>query len=286
MRLRRVITWCAAVATSTIGLTTCSVAVSSVAPTLAADGSIGSGGSGEGLIWAGVQFSTSMPSSSTSSQYIWRTLTTYDANLGSDTYITKVVDGIRYRLYERIGPDERTLVWVPVLESAQLARQAAVQVRGLLPKPRLRMAPPADAGVVKVATWLWLDSSNWVPISVYAWIPTDSGPIWARTTATPVGLTFSTQDDGTPSGTRRGSVNCLGPGQVWQPRDGDDAVSSCMYTYRHSSTSRPNGVFTGTVGVRWRVAWTSNVGSGGALPNEVITTPVTVRVDELQALVD
>jgi YebC/PmpR family DNA-binding regulatory protein len=74
--------------------------------------------------------------------------------------------------------------------------------------------------------------------------------------------------------------------QAHQQRDGDDAVSSCMYTYRHSSTSRPNGVFTGTVGVRWRVAWTSNVGSGGALPNEVITTPVTVRVDELQALVD
>lgn len=280
MRIRRLNRWFA-VAGAVIGLTTCSGSSS-----WAADGSIGSGGSGEGLIWAGVQFSSSMPSSGTSSQYTWRTLTTYDMNLGYDTYITKVVDGIRYRLYERIGPDGRSLVWVPIVEGSQLARQAAVQVRSLLPKPQLRMAPPADAGVVKVGTWLWLDSSNWVPVSVYAWVPTDAGPIWARTTATPVGLLFSTQDDATPSGTRRGSVSCLGPGQVWQPSNGDEAASSCMYTYRHASTGRPNGVFTATIAVRWRVAWTSNVGSGGSLPNEVIAVPVSVRVDELQALVD
>lgn len=281
MRFRSMIRWCAVVVGTWSVITT--------APgnlIHAADGSIGSGGSGEGLIWAGVQFSSSMPSSGTSSQYMWRTLTTYDMRLGYDTYITKMVGGIRYRLYERIGPDGRNLVWVPTVEGNQLARQAAVQVRSLLPKPRLRMAPPADAGVVKVGTWLWLDASNWVPISVYAWIPTQTGPIWARTTATPIGLTFSTQDDPTPSGSRRGSVSCLGPGQVWQPRDGDEGTSSCMYTYRHASTSRPNGVFAGTVAVRWRVAWTSNVGSGGSLPNEVISTPVSVRVDELQALVD
>ena len=281
MRFRWVIGWCAVVLGTTIGTSTCSLS-----SLRAADGAIGSGGSGEGLIWAGVQFSTSMPSSGTSSQYTWRTKTTYDMNLGYDTYITKVVDGIRYRLYERIGPDGTKLVWLPIVESSQLAQQAAVQVRSLLPKPRLRMAPPAEAGVVTVSTWLWLDSFNWVPVSVYAWVPTESGPIWARTTATPVGFTFSTQDDGTPSGSRRGTASCSGPGQVWQPRNGDDATSPCMYTYRHSSTSRTNGVFTGTVAVRWRVAWTSNAGSGGSLPNEVISTPVTVRVDELQALVD
>ena len=282
MRIRSVIAvWWLSTGVA-LGLTTCSVA-----PVEAADGSIGSGGSGEGLIWAGVQFSTSQPSSTSSSQYTWRTLTTYDMNLGSDTYITKVVNGIRYRLYERIAQDgSRTLVWVPMVETRQLARQAAVQVRSLLPAPRLRMAPPADAGVVKVGTWIWLDAANWVPVSVYAWVPTETGPIWARTTATPTTMTFSTQDDGTPTGTRRGSVTCRGPGRVWQPSDGDDAVSNCMYTYRHASTSRPEGVFAATVSVTWRIAWTSNAGSGGSLPNEVLTAPVAVTVDEIQALVD
>lgn len=269
---------CCAVA---VGLTTCSTT-----PVGAADGSIGSGGSGEGVIWAGVQFSSSQPSATSSSQYTWRTLTTYDANLGRDTYITKVVDGIRYRLYERIAEDgSSTLVWVPMVTSTQLARQAAVQVRSLLPVPRLRMAPPSDAGVVTVGTWIWLDATNWVPVSVYAWIPTETGPVWARTTATPVVLNFATEDDGTPTGTRRGSVSCRGPGRVWQPSDGDDAVSACMYTYRHASTSRPTGVFAATVSVQWRIVWTSNAGAGGTLPNETISAPVSVTVDELQALV-
>lgn len=269
--------WCAVA----VGVSTCSTA-----PVDAADGTIGSGGSGDGMIWAGVQYTRSQPSSGSSSEYTWRTLTTYDANLGRDTYITKVVDGIRYRLYERIARDgSSTLVWVPMVGTSQLARQAAVQVRSLLPSPRLRMAPPADAGVVKVGTWIWLDAANWVPVSVYAWIPTEAGVVWARTTATPVMLAFSTEDDGTPSGTRRGSVNCRGPGRVWRPTDGDDAVSACMYTYRHSSTGRPQGVFAATVSVQWRVVWTSNTGSGGTLPNEIISAPVTVTVDELQALV-
>lgn len=277
MRLRDLICCCAVA----VGATTCSAV-----PVEAADGTIGSGGSGEGLIWAGVQYSRTQPSSGSSSEYTWRTLTTYDMNLGQDTYITKVVDGIRYRLYERIARDgTRTLVWVPMVETAQLARQAAVQVRSLLPSPRLRMAPPADAGVVKVGTWIWLDAVNWVPVSVYAWIPTDTGTVWARTTATPVVLSFSTEDDGTPSGTRRGSVSCRGPGRVWRPSDGDDAVSACMYTYRHSSTGRPDGVFAATVSVQWRIVWTSNVGTGGTLPNEIVSAPVRVTVDELQALV-
>lgn len=277
MRIRELI-WCCAVV---VGVSTCSVD-----PIGAADGSIGSGGSGEGIIWAGVQISRTQPSSGTTSQYVWRTLTTYDASLGRDTYITKVVDGIRYRLYERIGTDgSRTLVWVPMVGTSQLARQAAVQVRSLLPAPRLRMAPPADAGVVKVGTWIWLDAANWMPVSVYAWIPTDTGPIWARTTATPVTLNFSTEDDGTPTGVRRGTISCRGPGRVWMPSDGDDAVTACMYTYRHSSASRANGAFAATVSVRWRIVWTSNAGSGGTLPNETVSAPVSVTVDELQALV-
>lgn len=244
------------------------------------------GGVNEGVIFAGVQTSSSMPTQGASSPYIWKKLVTYDAGIGLTTNISKVVDGIRYFLYERIGPDSRDLVWVAQATPRQLAQRAAVTVRSRLARPKVSMAPPPDAGVVNVSSWLWIDPVLWVPVSVFAWIPGDSGPIWARTTATPVSITFTTQDDGTASGSRTGRVTCTGPGRRWQSSDGDNARSGCMYTYRHSSISRPTGRFDARLDVQWRVSWTSSGGGGGSLPAEQTTTSMTVRVDELQALVD
>lgn len=244
------------------------------------------GGVVDGVIFAGVETSMSMPSQGTSSTYVWRKLVTHDAGLGRSGNISKVVDGIRYFLYERIGPEGSDLVWVAQASPRQLAQRAAVTVRSRLARPKVSMAPPADAGVVNASSWLWIDPALWVPVSAFAWIPGDSGPIWARTTATPVSITFTTQDDGSATGSKSGRVTCTGPGRQWQPSDGDEARSGCMYTYRHSSVSRPNGRFDARVEVQWRVTWTSSTGSGGSLPAERTTTPMSVRVDELQALVD
>lgn len=245
-----------------------------------------SGGVVDGVIFAGVQTSMTMPTQETSSTYVWRKLVTHDAGIGRSGNITKIVDGIRYFLYERIGENGRDLVWVAQATPRQLAQRAAVTVRSRLARPSVSMAPPPDAGVVNASSWLWIDPVLWVPVSAFAWIPGDSGPIWARTTATPVSIMFSTLDDGSATGTRRGSVTCTGPGRPWRPEFGDESRSGCMYTYRHSSVSRSKGVFDATVTVQWRISWTSSTGSGGSLPAERTTTPLSVRVDELQALVD
>lgn len=246
----------------------------------------GSGGVIDGVIFAGVQISTTAPTQGSSSTYIWRRAQTHDAGIGRTRNISKIVDGIRYHLYERIGPDGTVLVWVAQATPRQLAQRAAVTVRSRLQRPVVSMAPPRDAGVVNASTWLWIDPTLWVPVSAFAWIPGDAGPIWARTTATPIAMTFTTRDDGTSGGTKSGSVTCTGPGQPWLPSLGDDARSGCMYAYRHSSVSRPGGVFDARVDVQWRISWTSNTGSGGSLPMERTTTSIAVRVDELQALVE
>ncbi len=250
----------------------------------AADTSIG--GVVDGVIFAGVQTSMSMPTQATSSTYVWRKLVTHDAGIGRSGNISKIVDGIRYSLYERIGPDGSDLVWVAQASPRQLARRAAVTVRSRLARPSVSMAPAPDAGVVNASSWLWIDPALWVPVSAFAWIPGDSGPIWARTTATPVAMTFTTEDDGSTVGAKTGTVTCNGPGRKWLPEYGDEAPSGCMYTYRHSSVSRPNGTFEAKVDVQWRISWTSNSGEGGSLPPERTTTQMSIRVDELQALVE
>lgn len=244
------------------------------------------GGVVDGVIFAGVQTSLSAPTQATSSTYVWRKLVTHDAGIGRSGNISKLVDGIRYFLYERIGPNGSDLVWVAQATPRQLAQRAAVTVRSRLAAPKVSMAPPPDAGVVNASSWLWIDPALWVPVSAFAWIPGDSGPVWARTTATPVSITFTTQDDGSAAGSKTGSVTCSGPGRQWRTQDGDNARSGCMYTYRHSSVSRPNGTFDARVDVQWRISWTSNTGNGGSLPTERTTARMTVRVDELQALVD
>jgi hypothetical protein len=251
---------------------------------LAADA--GTGGVVDGVIFAGVQTSMSLPTQGTSSTYTWRRLTTHDAGIGRSGNISKVVDGIRYFLYERIGPDGTVLVWVAQATPRQLAQRAAVTVRSRLARPTVSMAPPPETGVVNASTWLWVDPALWVPVSAFAWIPGDTGPIWARTTATPVSIRFTSQDDGTTAGSRTGTVTCSGPGRAWQESLGDEARSQCAYTYQHSSVSRPGGVFEASVDVQWRISWTSNTGGGGSLPTERTTTRLSVRVDELQALVD
>lgn len=244
------------------------------------------GGVVDGVIFAGVQTSMTMPTQGTSSTYVWRRVVTHDAGIGRSGNISKIVDGIRYLLYERIGPDSRDLVWVAQATPRQLAQRAAITVRSRLARPKISMAPSPEAGVVNASSWLWIDPVLWVPVSAFAWIPGDSGPMWARTTATPVSITFTTQDDGSASGSKTGSVTCNGPGRPWQQSMGDDVRSGCSYTYRHSSVSRPSGVFDAAIDVQWRISWTSNTGAGGSLPVERTRSQMSVRVDELQALVD
>lgn len=254
---------------------------------MAADGSTGSGGSSSGTIWAGVQTGTP-PSSLNGAGTVcrWSPETAYDSTTGtgSRTPITMRLNGLRYRLFNRTCGSRRRLVWIPQVSPRQLASQSSLLVYGKLPRPGFRFAPSIDDSVVKVGTWFWTDPNAWKPVTATAWIPTPNGIIWTRTTATPITMRFDT-DDAVHIGGGRGSASCFGPGLPWSPMVGDQIASPCTYTFHHASTSRPGGRFPAVMSTTWAITWTSNVGAGGVLPPYTNSTPVTVRVRELQALV-
>ena len=245
-----------------------------------------SGGSSGGVIWSGVQSGTPPTGgSSGGSSCTWRMLVTFDSSIGRTTNISRVVDGIRYDLYERRCGSVFADVWIPRLSPSQVARSAALLVQARLPNPTVSFAPSSASMVVNVPNWYWVDASWWTPVTATAWIPTAFGPLWARTTATPVRLNIVTQDDGSPLGNELGSSSCVGPGWAWDVSLGDEAVSPCMYEYRHASTSRSSGAFLGLIGVEWRISWTSSTGAGGTLPSHTTSSFFVNRVVELQALV-
>lgn len=244
------------------------------------------GGAGGDTLWAGVQTGTPPSGGGADGNGCrWTWATIYDSRIGSSTFITKVLNGVTYDLYERHCPSGMTLVWVPRISGATLARHASALVAARLPLPSIGMAPTADHAVVDVATWLWADAAWWQPVSATAWVPGLFGPVWARTTATPVRITFITQDDGTSGGGSLGSTVCEGRGVEWRFEYGDEAGSSCSYTYRHSSAHRPNGVFVALVVVEWETHFSSSTGAAGVLPPLQSSMFMTVTVDELQALV-
>lgn len=275
----RVVRW---VAVSTLAV---AMSMASMSGRVDAIDGAGSGGAADGTIWAGVQTGTP-PIEGSASTCTWTMEGGYDSSTGesSDAPITMTMNGIEYILYTRTCSGWSTVVWVPQLDPAQLAQQASVLVRGRLSSPAVHFAPPADAGVVTVPTWIWADRSWWKPVSATAWLPTPSGVIWARATATPVRMTFSTEDS-LRDGDGRRSVVCDGPGEEWDRSIGDDGTSNCSYTYRHASTSHASGRFDASVAVDWEISWQSNVGSGGRLPGYTTSTSLRLTVQELHALV-
>lgn len=254
----------------------------------AADGSTGSGGSSGGTIWAGVQTGTPPNSlNGTGNVCRWTPETAYDSTTGtgSRTPITMRLNGLRYRLFNRTCNGRRRLVWIPQVSARQLATQSSLLVYGRLPRPGFNFAPSIDDVVVKVGTWMWTNPDAWKPVTATAWIPTPTGIIWTRTTATPITMRFDTED-AVQAGGGRGNMSCLGPGVPWTPLLGDSADSPCHYTYRHASVANPGGRFAAAMSITWAISWTSNVGAGGILPPYTNSAPTTVRVRELQALVE
>ena len=65
---------------------------------------------------------------------------------------------------------------------------------------------------------------------------------------------------------------------------GDDAVSSCMYTYSHSSEI-VGGLFGASWSMVWEISWWSSVGVGEDLGEYLTTTDVDVLVSEIQAVI-
>jgi len=243
----------------------------------------GDGGSGDGGIWSGVQTGTP-PTSGGSDGKGCRWKVVEGLVDGEQRPIEREVNGIDHVLYSRACDSGTTVVWIPRVSARTLARQASSLVMARLPDPVFSMAPPVDANVVGVSSWFWIAASDWKPVVATAWVPSPSGVVWARTTATPVFIVHRTADATRPE-ERRHTTVCFGPGTTWRIELGDRSESDCSYRYRHSSSAWPGGVFPVEVSIVWSVEWTSNVATGGELPDQITSTSSWVVVEELQALV-
>jgi hypothetical protein len=197
----------------------------------------------------------------------------------------------RVRLYQRrCGGLDSGYAWLGAGQSAaatlpdpaMLAREAYAQLRLPLPAPAyspdLQLPDGRRAVLVGEQTWMWTAGSGFTARSRLV----RAGTVWARVTATPVGLSVD-PGDGSPV------VSCPGPGTAFVAgRYPQHAASpSCGHVYQQSSAGQPGGVVTAQYGIRWRVRWAGSTGAaatGGALPDMTSRTAVTFAVAEAQAL--
>ncbi len=143
------------------------------------------------------------------------------------------------------------------------------------PAPTIHTSPSHRAGLlVQTPAWLWLPPSYWrtysTTIMVWGYVVT----IFA--TPTVVRWNMGNGD----------SVTCIGPGTPWIPGF-SDALSTCNYTYRHSSDGASGDRFRITATVTFVGSFTT-VGLGGMRgPLGAVTrsSSVYAPVAEIQGLV-
>ena len=143
-----------------------------------------------------------------------------------------------------------------------------------LPVPSIEMAPPADRDqLVNVATWLWIDPSDWRGLSAAA----TAGPVTATAVATPAEVVWSMGDGQ--------SVTCPGPGTPYDPAD-PAATTTCSYTWTKSSAAQPGGAYQVTATVYYEATWAAlgapGGGSLGLVPGP--SAHMAVRVAQSEAI--
>ena len=143
------------------------------------------------------------------------------------------------------------------------------------PTPTIHTSPNHRSGLlVQTPTWFWLSPSYWrtysTTIMVWGYVVT----IFA--TPTVVRWNMGNGD----------SITCLGPGTPWVPGFGDP-LSTCKYTYRHSSDGAAGDRYKITATVTFVGSYTT-VGLGGMRgPLGAVTrsSSVYAPVAEIQGLV-
>lgn len=143
-----------------------------------------------------------------------------------------------------------------------------------IPEPNFSAA----AQIVNIPTWMWFPAGAWQPQVATA----ASGLVIVTVSATPISSRWD-MGDGTVA-------VCNGSGTPfdhWPAGVDPTTIASpdCGHTYRRWSGDEPGGRFHLSVQIRYRVAWTSSTGRGGAQPDLILERDdLTARVLEVQAL--
>jgi len=136
------------------------------------------------------------------------------------------------------------------------------------------MAPSMDGEqITGFPSWLWLDPANWAPVEATA----SAAGVSVTVTATPVRVEWD-MGDGTV-------VECDGPGVVWNPTGPNPDDTDCEHVFQHTSVDEPGGRYAGSVTIVWSIAWRANTGETGTLPEGRSSSPLSLLVNEMQAVV-
>ncbi|MXZ30503.1 MAG: hypothetical protein F4236_07505 [Acidimicrobiia bacterium] len=143
------------------------------------------------------------------------------------------------------------------------------------PRPKIHTSPSHRKGLlVQTSTWLWLSPSYWRTYSTTIMVMGYVVTIFA--TPTTVRWKMGNGD----------SITCIGPGTPWVAGFGD-SLSTCKYTYRHSSDGKPGDRYKITAIVTFVGSFTT-VGLGGMRgPLGAVTRKSSIRapVAEIQGLI-
>lgn len=143
----------------------------------------------------------------------------------------------------------QVLFWVPPggpaggpPDPATLAQTALGQLR--LETANIQLAPGApDPAVVGVETWMWLPDQQWRTLT--------------RTVrAGGTSVTVVAEPDRVVWDMGPAEKTCFDAGRAWQPGMGDEAVTTCGYTYDQTSKSQVDGAFDVTAVIQYAVDWT------------------------------
>ena len=160
----------------------------------------------------------------------------------------------------------------PGVNPRVLAQSALSREPFTVPVPG--MAPAMDGEqITGLPTWLWLDPSNWAPIEAEA----SAAGVSVTVTATPVRVEWD-MGDGTV-------VECDGPGVVWNPDGPNPDDTDCSHVFQDTSVDEPDGRYAGSVSIVWSIAWQANTGESGTLPEGRSSSPFSLLVNEMQAVV-
>ena len=152
----------------------------------------------------------------------------------------------------------------------QVAQAAEADLN--LPAPTVSTAPSGGKAIVGLESWLWIDPTQWQPITATAAV----NGITATATATPVSVVWAMGDGN--------QVTCNGPGVAYNTNIPDaDETTNCGYTYQETSASGPNQQFTITTAIEYDVTWTSVGVAGGGELGDILgaSTSTAVTVDEI-----
>ncbi len=100
-----------------------------------------------------------------------------------------------------------------------------------------------DPAVVGVESWLWVPDAQWQTLTKTV----TAGSTSVTVTATPERVVWGLGPD---------SVTCSEPGRSWVPGLGDEALTSCGYTYQETSEDQTGEAFPVSATIGYEVSWT------------------------------